>query len=89
MFPIRCYTCNLVIGHKHTLYDQMICEHNIHPKAALSSLEIHKLCCRRMFLGHTNLINEQIKFGNLDTAIDKGGTMLNRHIKLERIVSCD
>jgi DNA-directed RNA polymerase subunit N (RpoN/RPB10) len=88
MFPIRCYTCNSVIGHKHTRYDQMLRE-DIHPKTALSSLEISTMCCRRMFLSHSNLINEQIKFGNSDMAIDKGGTMLHRHIKFERIVSCD
>ncbi len=88
MFPVRCYTCNLVIGHKHIRYDQMIREHT-HPKTALLSLKVDKLCCRRMFLSHTNLINEQTKFGNVNTVIDRGGTVLNRHIKFERVVSCD
>jgi DNA-directed RNA polymerase subunit N (RpoN/RPB10) len=88
MFPIRCYTCNSVIAHKHGQYDQMIQNHT-HPKTALSSLEIRKMCCRRMFLGHTNLINEQMKYANLDKVIDKEGTVFHRNIKFERIVSCD
>lgn len=88
MFPIRCYTCNSVIGQKHTRYDRMLSD-GMHPKKALESLRISNMCCRRMFLGHTNLFDEQIRFGNVDIAIDGGETVIERHVTFERTVSCD
>lgn len=61
-----------------------------HPKDALKLLHVDRMCCRRMFLGHVDLIQEQMKYGHVNIVIDdKNGTILNRLVKKERIVSCD
>jgi DNA-directed RNA polymerase subunit N (RpoN/RPB10) len=86
MFPVRCYTCNAVIGNKHVQYETL--KRHKNDADVLALLNVHRMCCRRMFLGHTNLIDEQVQYGNHDTII-ADGIVLKRHVQIERKVSCD
>lgn len=89
MFPVRCYTCNSMIAQKRPRYNAMVNE-NVHPKDALQRLHVSRMCCRRMFLGHADLMQEQMRYGHVDIVIDaKNGTVLHRLVKKERMVSCD
>lgn len=57
MFPVRCFTCNKVVGHHELSYNKLLSE-GLTPNQALEQLKIVRYCCRRMFLGHVNLIDE-------------------------------
>ncbi len=60
-FPVRCFTCGKVIGHLWKPYTKML-EEGKSPKEALDELGVERYCCRRMFLGHVELVKEVIHF---------------------------
>lgn len=88
MFPVRCYTCNTVVADRYQRYDEMIVE-RVHALVALETLGVHRMCCRRMFLGFVDITREQLPFGNVDSMLDGGRISLRRHVDAERRVSCD
>ena len=83
IIPIRCFTCNKVIGDKWEPFVEMITEKkkvstdqvnneldieyikctddgSIQKSIegqSLDELNLHRYCCRRMFLGHVHLIS--------------------------------
>ena len=70
IFPIRCFTCGKVIADKWEEYaraskknetDEEATKPNIkgfhsHNGKILDELQINKICCRRMFLTHVDLV---------------------------------
>ena len=58
---MRCFTCGEVIGHKYEDYKRLLAEGK-KPGEALNILGIKKYCCRRMFLSHVDLLDEQLAF---------------------------
>ncbi len=67
-FPIRCFSCNKVIGNKYEEYKANI-ESGLSPSEALTIAGARRYCCRRMFLGHTELSDKLIV--NSDKKTDK------------------
>ncbi|MGC8567954.1 MAG: DNA-directed RNA polymerase subunit N [Candidatus Micrarchaeia archaeon] len=63
MMPVRCFTCGAVIGDKWEEYDRRVNIEHEDPEKVLDSLGVKRYCCRRMFLGNVELIDEFIKFG--------------------------
>ena len=93
MFPVRCYTCNAVLAQMHAEYvarttaaPEGECDA---PGAALDRLGVRRMCCRRMFLGYVDLVTQQVRYPNLDRALDDEGTLLRRESRGEHVVSCD
>ena len=60
-FPIRCFTCNKVIGKYEEKYNALI-ESGLDAKDVLDSLQLTRYCCRRMFLGHVNILDKLLLF---------------------------
>lgn len=56
-FPVRCFTCNKVVGRYEEKYNQLI-ESGSSPKNALDTIGMTRYCCRRMFLGYVNIIDQ-------------------------------
>lgn len=56
-FPIRCFTCGLVIAKYYGEYKKRL-DNGETPQIILNSFKIGRMCCRRMFLGHTD--NEEM-----------------------------
>ena len=88
MFPVRCYTCNKFIGHKYREYTCRV-TNDESKKHVMDSLQIERMCCRRMFLGHVHVISDLLKFSNEDIVLDDSGTALYRNVQQTRTVSCD
>ena len=63
IFPIRCFTCNKIISDKWNEYN-IIIESGKTPDTAFKSLNIRLYCCKRMFLGHVELIDKIVKYSN-------------------------
>lgn len=88
MFPVRCFTCNAVVGALHPEYERRV----ISGQAAgpvLDEMKVARMCCRRMFLGHVDLVANQIEYGHVDVKLDDAGTLLRRRVHATREVSCD
>ncbi|MEM4367732.1 MAG: DNA-directed RNA polymerase subunit N [Candidatus Anstonellales archaeon] len=60
-FPIRCFTCGKVIGHLYEKYLDGISSGKDKGKV-LDSLNIKRICCRRMFLSHVDISQKIIKY---------------------------
>jgi DNA-directed RNA polymerase subunit N len=63
-FPVRCFTCNKVIGGYEQKYETELANGS-NPKQILDNLGILRYCCRRMFLGHVNLIDQLILYSDV------------------------
>ena len=59
MLPVRCYTCNSVIAHRHAEYVARTSSGETRADA-LAAIGIARLCCRRMFLGYVDLTTELV-----------------------------
>ena len=73
LIPVRCFTCNKVIGHKWNDYQQMTVS-NI--DAGMNEMDARdnaltmvgippeKYCCRRMLTSHVNVIDDLLLYSN-------------------------
>ena len=60
-FPIRCFTCGAVIADKYEEYAKRVKEGK-NPAKVLEEMEIERDCCRRMFLGHVEVMDKIVKY---------------------------
>lgn len=65
IIPIRCFTCGKVLADKWEYYKKKVeelkkqsKEDNPPTKEILDELGLDKYCCRRIMLGHVDLIDE-------------------------------
>lgn len=71
LIPIRCFSCNKVIGNKWENYQKFVFEkgeENI--DNILTELGLIRYCCRRMILSHANLIDKILLYDNSKLPIE-------------------
>ncbi|WEL23827.1 DNA-directed RNA polymerase subunit N [Candidatus Nanohalovita haloferacivicina] len=56
-FPVRCLSCGKVISQHWEEYEERT-EEGEDPGEVLDDLGIEKYCCRTMFIGHVDTIDE-------------------------------
>lgn len=61
IIPIRCFTCGKPIAQDWEEYDKRAAAGES-KKEILDSLGYERYCCRRMFLSHTEIINEAMHY---------------------------
>ena len=61
IIPVRCWSCGKVIAHKYQEYKDAI-EAGEDATKVLDDLGLERYCCRRMFVGHIELIDEVAPF---------------------------
>ena len=61
MIPVRCWSCGKVIAHVYEQYKEAI-ETGKDSDKALDDLGMERYCCRRMFGGHVDLLDEIAPF---------------------------
>ncbi|MEK6924011.1 MAG: DNA-directed RNA polymerase subunit N [Candidatus Micrarchaeota archaeon] len=62
MLPaIRCFSCGKPIGDKYEQY-KTLTNAGKNPVEAFEELGLERYCCRRMWLGHTDLAEEIKKY---------------------------
>lgn len=88
MFPVRCYTCNAVVGHMWSKYDDGV-RAGRRAGDIMDEMHVRRMCCRRMFLGHVDLIRHEVHHPNMDVSLDRGGTILKRVVTGTRRVECE
>lgn len=88
MLPVRCFTCNNLIGHMWEGYLKSRQCDTLSSKERLDRTGLTKICCRRMLLTHVDVINDTIDYGNEDTVMDECGTTLRRFVDSTRDVEC-
>ncbi|MGC8586409.1 MAG: DNA-directed RNA polymerase subunit N [Candidatus Micrarchaeia archaeon] len=58
MMPVRCFSCGAVVADKWEEYDRRVNKNHEDPGKVLDDLGVKRYCCRRMFLGNLELIDE-------------------------------
>jgi DNA-directed RNA polymerase I, II, and III subunit RPABC5 len=61
MIPIRCFSCGSVIGNKWDLYQEYL-RQGISAKDSLDKMKLRRFCCRRMILGHVDLVDKMLMY---------------------------
>jgi len=61
IIPVRCWSCGKPIAHLYAEYKKRT-QSGEDPGKVLDSLGIKRYCCRAMFLGQVDLIEEVAKF---------------------------
>ena len=61
LIPVRCWSCGKVVAH---LYDQFKNAVDVgeDPSKVLDDIGLERYCCRRMYVGHIELIDEVSPF---------------------------
>ena len=72
IIPVRCFTCNKVIAHLYEDYIKLTKERKEQNELqetdktaeceVLDELKLKRYCCRRMFLGHVDLIDKLLQY---------------------------
>ncbi|GFX14880.1 DNA-directed RNA polymerases I, II, and III subunit RPABC5 [Trichonephila clavipes] len=65
IIPIRCFTCGKVIGNKWEAYLGLL-QTEYTEGDALDALGLKRYCCRRMLLGHVDLIEKLLNYAPLE-----------------------
>lgn len=68
IIPIRCFSCNKVLGNKYERYVQMKQE-DIEPLEIFRRLGIERLCCKTILTTHVNTIDSLLEKEN-DTVLE-------------------
>ena len=61
LIPVRCWSCGKVIAHKYEEYQNALAEGK-DAGEVLDDLGFNLYCCRRMFVGHIDLVDEVAPF---------------------------
>ena len=61
LIPVRCWSCGKVVAH---LYDQFknAVDTGEDPSKVLDDIGLERYCCRRIYVGHIELIDEVSPF---------------------------
>jgi DNA-directed RNA polymerase subunit N (RpoN/RPB10) len=54
IIPVRCFTCNKVVGDKWEKYLKLL-KDGLSEADALNKLEIKRYCCKKMILTHVDI----------------------------------
>lgn len=63
MIPVRCFSCGQVIADKWEEFDRRVNKEKEDPVKVFDSLGVKRYCCRRMLLGHVDLIDDIMNYG--------------------------
>lgn len=77
-----------MIAHKYKKYTTGI-QKEEKVATLFNSLGIHRFCCKRMFLGHVDLSQNDIDVGLDINMLQKNGMDINKETSFERVESCD
>ena len=61
IIPIRCFTCNKVVGNKWELYQQKQKEGKSNEQI-FKELSLVRYCCKRMLMTHVDLIDKILEY---------------------------
>jgi DNA-directed RNA polymerase subunit N len=61
IIPIRCFTCGKPIAQDWDEYNKKV-SGGKDPRSVLDSLGYKRYCCRRMFISHSEVIEEVMRY---------------------------
>tara|TARA_B100001059_G_C17564406_1_gene441778 strand:+ start:189 stop:446 length:258 start_codon:yes stop_codon:yes gene_type:complete len=80
--PIRCVTCADIIDYKY--YENLL-KTNIPQKDVFNNMNVHKYCCRRMYLGVQDELTD-ILIGTACTGFEDSMNKLSLGVSSEKFI---
>jgi DNA-directed RNA polymerase subunit N len=62
MIPIRCFSCGQVVADKWEEYDRRVNKNKEDSRTVLDQMKVTRYCCRRMLIGHVDLIDDIMNY---------------------------
>lgn len=70
IIPVRCFSCGKVIASDYVKFSNKMKEIRANGReptheeiaSTMDDLDVHRYCCRRMIMSHTDLIDEVLPF---------------------------
>jgi DNA-directed RNA polymerase subunit N len=62
MIPIRCFSCGQIVADKWEEYNTRVNVNKEESDKVLKDLGIKRYCCKRMLVGHVDLIDDIINY---------------------------
>lgn len=62
IIPIRCFTCGKPIAQDWEEYSERVNENDEDAREVLDDLGYDRYCCRRMFISHSEVIDEIMEY---------------------------
>jgi DNA-directed RNA polymerase subunit N len=66
IIPVRCWTCGKPLGHLWEQFRRRVGEGE-DPGRVLDELGVSRYCCRRVLLGHVELIDQVLEYSMIET----------------------
>ena len=70
LLPVRCFTCNKVIGNLSKPYNKAL-EEGQRPEEIFKNLGLKRYCCRRMLLTDVDLTQSTSEYGELPVKVSR------------------
>ena len=61
LIPIRCISCNNIISNKWNTFKKHL-NSGMTEDNAFEKVNLHRYCCKRMFLGHVDIIDKLLLY---------------------------
>ncbi len=61
IIPIRCFSCGKPVAHLWESYNERV-KNGEDPKKVMDELGLKRYCCRALFIGHIDLLEDVAKF---------------------------
>lgn len=61
IIPVRCFSCGKPVGHLWEKYLERV-ESGEDPKKVMDDLGLKRYCCRALFVGHVDLLDDVSQF---------------------------
>ncbi|MDA0877437.1 MAG: DNA-directed RNA polymerase subunit N [archaeon] len=61
IIPVRCFSCGAVVAHVWEEYNAKV-DGGMEQAQALDEVGLERYCCRRMFIGHIDLLEDVAGF---------------------------
>ena len=85
---VRCFTCNKQLGHLHSRFEALH-QGRAECGTIMDALDIKRMCCRRMMLSHTNIVEDLLQYSQVDRVLDESKTTFKGFVAGQRSCSCD
>ena len=70
LLPVRCITCNKVIGNRCQMWDELS-KTDMPIPIIFNTMKIERMCCKRMFLTHVDVESEMAEYTNLPHTVTR------------------
>jgi len=81
LIPVRCYTCNSVIGRHQGIYEELLRD-GLLPGEIMDRLGVKRGCCRMNMLSPSKIIHQSSERPTGSIAVSRGDIKLNREVDI-------